>query len=102
MEKLSFHFKNGRLPIPKRKILVGVVSSGNLEVLVEPIPMQHDSEIIVNTTVSGFATIWKAVLTDFYENNPHSNMRITINDLGATPAVVRLRLDQAIAMARVE
>lgn len=102
MEKLSFFFKNGHLPAPKNKILVGVVSSGNLEVLIEPIPSLKGCEIKVNTTIRGFSQIWQAVFTSFFEKHPYTNTRITINDAGGTPAVVSLRLDQAIEMTMGE
>jgi malonate decarboxylase delta subunit len=36
------------------------------------------------------------VLDDFFARHPLANVRISINDVGATPAVVSLRLDQAI------
>jgi malonate decarboxylase delta subunit len=37
------------------------------------------------------------VLGDFHERHPLAGVRIAINDMGATPAVVSLRLDQAVA-----
>jgi malonate decarboxylase delta subunit len=37
------------------------------------------------------------VLADFHERHPLGGIRISINDMGATPAVVGLRLGQAVA-----
>jgi len=36
------------------------------------------------------------VMADFFERHRVSGIRISINDAGATPAIVALRLDQAI------
>jgi malonate decarboxylase delta subunit len=40
--------------------------------------------------------VWSAVLGDFFERSRLGGVRISINDVGATPAVVSLRLDQAV------
>ncbi|MFC7519886.1 malonate decarboxylase acyl carrier protein [Xanthomonas populi] len=76
--------------------LVGVVASGNLEVLVERVPLDGAMEIEILTAACGFGTIWQAVLDDFAARHPLRDVRISINDVGATPAVVRLRLEQAM------
>lgn len=96
METLVFHYTQGqrRLGTPPR--LVGVVSSGNLEVLVHSAEPGTGCEIHVSTAAEGFAAIWQAVMDDFQERWQLRDVRIAINDMGATPAVVRLRLDQAI------
>ena len=77
-------------------VLVGVVGSGNLEVLVEPAP-GSDCRIRVETSARGFGSIWEAVVRDFHARHPLAGVRVSINDMGATPAVVSLRLDQAIS-----
>jgi len=76
--------------------LVGVVGSGNLEVLLEAAD-QPGCSVRVETSARGFAPIWQAVLDDFHARHPLAGVRISINDMGATPAVVSLRLDQAVA-----
>ncbi|CAD7376741.1 malonate decarboxylase acyl carrier protein [Xanthomonas arboricola] len=76
--------------------LVGVVASGNLEVLVERVPLDGAMEIEILTAARGFGTIWQAVLDDFAARHPLRDVRININDVGATPAVVSLRLEQAL------
>ncbi|MDV2453184.1 malonate decarboxylase acyl carrier protein [Xanthomonas hortorum] len=76
--------------------LVGVVASGNLEVLVERVPLDGAMEIEILTAARGFGTIWQAVLDDFAARHPLRDVRISINDVGATPAVVSLRLEQAM------
>ncbi|WP_372362172.1 malonate decarboxylase acyl carrier protein [Xanthomonas sp. NCPPB 1325] len=76
--------------------LVGVVASGNLEVLVERVPLDGAMEIEILTAARGFGAIWQAVLDDFAARHPLRDVRISINDVGATPAVVSLRLEQAL------
>ena len=77
-------------------VLVGVVASGNLEVLIEPAALEGAMEIEIVTAARGFGQIWQAVLDDFAARHPLKDVRIWINDVGATPAVVSLRLDQAV------
>jgi malonate decarboxylase delta subunit len=78
-------------------VLVGVVSSGNLEVLLEHAALRGTSHVQIVTSAKGYAPIWQAVLTDFFARFPLRDVRVSINDAGATPAVVSLRLDQAAA-----
>lgn len=80
--------------------ICGVVSSGNLEVLVEPLAQRDACEIVVNTSAHGFQDIWGAVLKDFAERHAVGGLRLSINDAGATPAVVSLRLAQAFEICR--
>lgn len=96
METLNFRFENGRREAGPAPQLVGVVSSGNLEVLIEAADLAGACEIEVRTAAHGFSPIWEAVMTDFHGRWPLANTRISINDMGATPAVVSLRLDQAV------
>ena len=77
---------------------VGVVASGNCEILLEP-AKEGCASIVVRTSVSGFGTTWQAVLGRFFTRNPVA-VQIEINDFGATPAVVSLRLEQALENAR--
>ncbi|MCB1889355.1 MAG: malonate decarboxylase acyl carrier protein [Rhodocyclaceae bacterium] len=79
----------------RQTALAGVVSSGNLEVLVETGVNPTTCTIEVSTSAHGFRDIWEAVLGDFAERHPAGGLRIAINDAGATPAVVSLRLSQA-------
>ena len=77
-------------------VLVGVVGSGNLEVLLEA-AAGSDCSVRIETSARGFGPIWEAVLRDFHQRHPLAGVRVSINDMGATPAVVSLRLDQAAA-----
>jgi len=96
MERLYFDFDGGRDVPPGAPCIVGVLGSGNLEVLVESTGESGRCAIEVNTASAGFARIWKAVLADFFERHRAGSLRILVNDAGATPATVALRLDQAL------
>ena len=99
METLNFRFENaaisGHRRITASPELVGVVSSGNLEVLIESVPLNGACSIEIKTAARGFGAIWEAVVGDFNQRWLLTDTRLSINDLGATPAVVSLRLDQA-------
>ena len=77
---------------------VGVVASGDLEVLLEPSP-DTEAHVVVITSVDGFSTIWKCVLDRFFARF-HGAVSIEINDFGATPGTVMLRLEQAAEAVR--
>ena len=96
METLHFAFDGGRVLAPFAPALVGVVASGNLEVLVESAPGAA-CRVDIDTSARGFGPIWEAVLRDFHARHGLSGLAISINDMGATPAVVSLRLDQAMS-----
>lgn len=97
METLRYRFDGQRSArTGLEHALVGVVASGNLEVLVERVPLDGAMEIEILTAARGFGAIWQAVLDDFAARHPLRDVRISINDVGATPAVVRLRLEQAL------
>jgi malonate decarboxylase delta subunit len=98
MERLRFEFKGRQAPGTFAPLLVGVVGSGNLEVLVEPQPAAATCTFDITTSAQGFGAIWEAVLRDFQDRHGLAGVSISINDMGATPAVVSLRLDQAAAM----
>src|SRR4051812_2681540 len=96
METLHFSFDGGRAMPPFVPTLVGVVASGNLEVLVEAMPGTA-CRVDVDTSARGFGTVWEAVLRDFHERHGVGGLVVSIHDMGATPAVVSLRLDQAMS-----
>jgi malonate decarboxylase delta subunit len=96
MERLSFTYP-ARHSLTRRAH-VGVVGSGDLEVLLEPSsdPLAHVS---VTTSVDGFGAVWKNVLDRFFTRFDGAAV-IEINDFGATPGVVMLRLEQAAEALR--
>lgn len=99
LEVLDYSLAGGQAVAPFPPVLVGVVGSGNLEVLIEP-AAGADCSIRVETSARGFGSIWQAVIEDFHRRHSLAGVRISINDMGATPAVVSLRLDQAASELR--
>lgn len=97
MEKLEFEFLGGTpLATRNQPVISGVLGSGNLEVLIESVNLGGTCHVEVETAATGFGRIWQAVLTDVFERWKIGDIRVSINDAGATPAVVALRLDQAL------
>ena len=96
METLNYRFEQGTRKLAAEPKIVGVVSSGNLEVLIESAALNGGCEIAIQTAAVGFGPIWQAVMQDFQQRWQLADTRIAINDMGATPAVVSLRLDQAV------
>ncbi|WP_165005665.1 MULTISPECIES: malonate decarboxylase subunit delta [unclassified Enterococcus] len=92
MEQLSYSYQT-KQPI-KKKIHVGVVGSGDLEILMFPTD-NTETTVSIYTGSDGFGEVWNNVLTRFFDRYPIS-ANIVINDFGATPGVVYLRLTQAM------
>ena len=88
--------REGGTPIARRAH-VGVVASGNCELLIEPTD-ERRATVRIRTSVRGYDAAWRAVLERFFERHPIA-ARIEIDDFGATPAVVALRLEQALEEA---
>ena len=95
MEQIEFNYPAKR-KLHKRAH-VGVVGSGDLEVLLEPVE-DEVAHVFIRTSVDGFRDTWKAVLDRFFANYDGA-ARIQINDAGATPGIVQLRLEQAVEVS---
>ena len=92
METLEFKYSaTGKA---KGRAHVGVVGSGDLEVLMEPLDTT-EARVRIRTSVQGFSEQWKEVLERFFMKYDGA-VAIEINDAGATPGVVSLRLAQAV------
>jgi malonate decarboxylase delta subunit len=99
MQTLHFRYQPAsRLPGKRVQALVGVVASNDLEVLLQRTPQSPDCVVTVSTAVHGFDAVWEAVLTDFVERRAPGGLRIAINDGGARPDVVALRLAQGVRL----
>ena len=91
METLSFEYP--ATSSVRGRALVGCVGSGDLEVLIEPAGSDN-AQVVINTSVDGFERVWKTVLDRFFARFDR-RAAIEINDFGATPGVVLMRLEQA-------
>lgn len=92
MEHLTFDYPAQR--IVESRAHVGVVGSGDLEVLLSPNTAMR-TQVDVKTSVDGYGHIWKSVLDRFFSRYDGAVV-VEINDFGATPGVVSLRLAEAV------
>lgn len=92
MERLEFDYPTATRRI-SRRAHVGVVGSGDMEVLMQPAETGA-AHVSVLTSVNGFSNSWKAVLDRFFAKYDGA-IRVDINDAGAMPGSVMLRLEQA-------
>jgi len=97
MQTLTYQFPASRTT--RRRTHIGVVASGDLEVLLEEASDADIAEVRVRTSVDGFDTVWHATLERFFTHTTLAG-RWELNDFGATPAVVTLRLRQAAEAAQ--
>ncbi|AJW79611.1 malonate decarboxylase acyl carrier protein [Clavibacter michiganensis] len=81
-----------------RNVHVGAVASGDLEILMTPVPDGTSAEVVVRTSVDGFDDVWRRVLDRFLDVSALV-AHYEINDFGATPGMVALRLAQARELA---
>jgi malonate decarboxylase delta subunit len=93
METLHFEFLATKPPV--KKTLVGCVGSGDLEILMEP-GEAGKTTIQVVTPVDGSVARWKNLFERIFTAQIPPAVNIDIHDFGATPGVVRLRLEQAL------
>jgi malonate decarboxylase delta subunit len=82
--------------------VIGVNASGNLEVLVERVLPDDECLVAVSTAVTGFRPIWDAVIQEFFVRSSPGGLRFSINDGGARPDTVTLRLMQSVQLMENE
>jgi len=93
MEKIHLEY-SAQAPASSRT-QVGVVGSGDLEVLMEP-GEPGKTIININTSVDGSTPVWHAQMDRLFKQADLPAVRIDINDFGATPGVVQMRIAQAL------
>ncbi len=97
MEQLNYrHTARARAKRPAEWALVRRVEAGNLEVLVERVLPGNECEVDIRTAAVGFGDVWQAVVADFVERRSPGGLRLSVNDGGARPDMVSLRLAQAV------
>jgi len=89
---MAAHPASGQL----RQAIIGVNASGNLEVLVERTLPDTECIVGVTTQIDGFRELWQAVIEDFMARASLGGLRFSINDGGAKPDIVTLRLMQSL------
>ncbi|WNO62452.1 malonate decarboxylase acyl carrier protein [Streptomyces sp. NBC_00121] len=100
MRTLTYQFPASTRPAHRAH--VGVVGSGDLEILLEPADGSGNSarcaQVRVRTSVEGFDEVWQTTLERFFARTPVLGTW-ELNDSAATPALVTLRLQQAAEAA---
>lgn len=91
MEQLQFTYP-GQHSISKN-VRVGNVGSGDLEVLLQP-NSNPQIDVNISTSINHRHEVWQVILTRAFDEVGEA-MSVTINDFGATPGVINLRLAQA-------
>lgn len=97
MEILNLKFVSAPASQAGEPALCGVVGSGNLEILIKTGIEPNACRVSIKTSARGFGETWRAVLSEFATSHRAGGTVIAINDMGATPAVVMLRLAQGLA-----
>lgn len=97
MEILKYEYPTAKEPFSKQ-VHVGVVGSGDLEVLMEP-STDGKAHVVISTSVNGYSQIWESVINRFFTRF-NGAAAIEINDFGATPGMVALRLEQAVEASK--
>ncbi|MDC9592756.1 malonate decarboxylase subunit delta [Xenorhabdus sp. IM139775] len=80
------------------KALAGVVGSGDMEALFEP-TSDDVLSVIIKTSVDGHKQQWMHLFERLSMQRALPSGRLEINDFGATPGVVRLRIEQVFEEA---
>ena len=97
MEQLNYrHTALARAKGSRHQAVVGVVASGDLEVLVERTLPDGECEVNIRTAIPGFGDVWCAVVADFAQLRSPGGLKLSVNDGGARPDMVSLRLAQAV------
>ena len=99
MENLTFRHQAAKPAGGTRKTAIaGVVASGNLEVLAERVLPDAECLVEISTAAQGFGEVWDAVVADFVARYAPGGLKLSINDGGARPDTVMLRLAQAVRL----
>lgn len=93
---LSHKQREGYVKIPAAWSHAGIVSSGDMEVLIRRKDLEGAIRFKVVTPVRGFKDVWERVLLKFAEDSNLGDAEVEINDNNATPFVAAARLRQAL------
>lgn len=93
MEYLNFEFP-AALAV-RRRAHVGVVGSGDMEILLLPAQPGEKAAVSIVTRFGGNRAVWETLLGRFFAAHPIA-AALTIHDFGATPGLASLRLEQVL------
>lgn len=95
MEKVTLTLQAPKTLDKNVQLQNGVVSSGDLEVVFESSD-GNTLTVIIKSSVDNSAERWKALFSRIQQFNALPAGRMLINDFGASPGVVRLRVEQVL------
>lgn len=98
MEQLTMSFPASQKLTKLPKVQVGVVSSGDMEVLLEA-DAAETLRVSICSSADNSAQRWRDIFERISETACLPSGKMTIHDFGATPGVVRLRVEQALEEA---
>lgn len=80
---------------------VGVVASGDMEVLLQSAP-EDELHVKIITSVDNSRERWSALMERISTMTGLPSGRMIVHDFGATPGVARLRVEQAVEAVNEE
>ena len=98
--KFSFTSEHTPWELPLEWSHTGLVSSGDMEVLLRRADLNGAVLVKVVTPVHGFDEIWQKILEKFINDSGLANAILEINDNNSTPFIVGMRLKQALIEAK--
>lgn len=84
-----------------KKVLAGVVGSGDMEALFEP-GTSGKLAVSITTSVDGSTSRWQRLFDRLAAGRTLPGGLLVIHDFGATPGVARLRIEQVFEEASHE
>lgn len=99
MESLELKIPAGQ-PIKDAQVQMGVVASGDMEVLYDGVSDKRDLTVKITSSVDNSAARWSAIFERLSVMQGLPAGIMVIHDFGATPGVARIRIEQAIEAAK--
>ena len=99
MESLELKIPAGQ-PIKDAQVQMGVVASGDMEVLYDGASDKRDLTVKITSSVDNSAARWSAIFERLSVMHGLPAGIMVIHDFGATPGVARIRIEQAIEAAK--
>lgn len=96
MQQLKLVYSEAKPTKNVYQIQVGVVSSGDLEVLFSSEGNETELTVEITSSADNSEKRWKDLFDRLYTQGALAAGKIEIHDFAATPGVARLRIEQAM------
>ena len=96
MQQLKLVYSEFKPTEKPYRIQIGVVSSGDLEVLFTSEGNETELTVEVTSSADNSEKRWKDLFDRLYTQGSLAAGRMEIHDFAATPGVARLRIEQAM------